>query len=104
MSRLVHQKPLLNLRFQPFVGKQFVQFAGGVPHHTPADVFQISAGIDVEGSAGLNQGKQGGGRLAALFASEKEPVFSTDSKGADRPFGGIVVQPGRGMLCVALKE
>jgi hypothetical protein len=100
MSLLAGQKTFLNLSFQPFVGKQLMQFASAVSHDAATDVFQVSAGIYVEGSTGLNQREKGGSCLATCFTSKEQPVFSADSKRTNRSFGRIVIHTRRGMLCV----
>jgi len=97
------QKVHLNLRFQPLIGKQLMQFPSAVSHDATKDVFQVSTGIDVESPIGLDEREKGSGCLTTFFASKEQSVFSADGKGPYRSFGGIVIQTSRGMLCVVFE-
>jgi len=97
------KKVHLNLRFQPLIGKQLMQFPSAVSHDATKDVFQVSTGIDVESPIGLDEREKGSGCLTTFFASKEQSVFSADGKGPYRSFGGIVIQTSRGMLCVVFE-
>ena len=71
MFLLARQTTLLSLSFQPFIWKQLVQFASAVAHDPATYVFQISAGIDVKGSTGLDQGEKSS-RCPTTFFTSKE--------------------------------
>ena len=60
------------MSFKPLVRQQFIELMGAMPYDAATDVFQVSAGVDVQGSASLHKREQGRCCLATFYTSKAE--------------------------------
>lgn len=61
-------------------------------HDTREDVDQVRVGVDARLLAGLDEGVDGRGGLAAAHAAGEEPVPAANGHGADRDLAGVVME------------
>ena len=75
----------------PMVRQEVVELVGGVVADAGDDVFEVGENIEVMAFGGLGDRKNDRCGSAPIIASEEEPVFSAQGKGAHPLFGDIII-------------
>lgn len=62
------------LGFLPAVGEKLGEPAGGVPVDATENVVEVGEGLDSDNTAGLDEGEEDAGGVAAVLTADEEPM------------------------------
>ena len=84
----------LSLGGRPVVREKFGDPGDGVVGDARQDILEPGERVDAHSLTGGRETAQHRGRLAALIATEEDPVVAADRHTTDRAFGGVMPTPG----------
>ena len=95
---------LRDLYGRPVVWQKFADTFGRMSHETSHHVFKVLPGVDANGFAGLDYGKNDSCSFSATFVADEEPIFSSDGNATNCSLGDVIIKTGKGVSQIVLEE